>query len=140
MKDFIRQIKENYLSIISLFIAVVALIHNNLLYEKSETNRNIRTASFEILMKLGELQQKINTLHFDSTSKDSLIEEWGYIALIGDLSKLVPSPVPQKVEKLIVEWQSHYANVKNSDESLDVISNEIDATREAIITVIKGLN
>jgi len=140
MKDFFRQLKENYLSIFSLFIAVVALIHNNLLYEKSERNRNIRTASFEILMKLGELQQTVNTAYFDPTSKFSLIKGWGYIALIGDLSKLIPSPVPQKAEKLIGEWKSHYANIDNNDESLDVISNEIDATREAILNVITNLH
>lgn len=140
MKNFIKQFKENYLAIISLFIAVVALIHNNLLYEKSEKNRNIRTASFEILMKLGELQQKINMSHFDPSSKDSLIEEWGYIALIGDLSKLVPSPVPQKAEKLIEAWKSNYTTIKDNDKSLDAISNEIDATREAILNVIADLN
>ncbi len=140
MKNFTTQVKENYLSIISLFIAIIALIHNNLLYEKSEINRNVRMASFEILMKLGQLQQEINHLHFDSSfSKNSLITEWGYIALIGDLSHLVPDPVPQKVYQLIADWKIHSSKIKENEESLDLISQNIDSTRAAIIEVITNL-
>lgn len=139
MKDFIRQLKENYLAIISLLIAVIALIHNKRLYERSETNRNTRTASFEILMKLGELQQEVNLLVFAPESKGVPINAWGYVALIGDLSKLVPAPVPQKVDQMIQVWKENYAKIKENENSADVISQSIDEAREAVIQVITHL-
>jgi hypothetical protein len=140
MSDFFRQIKENYLSIISLFIAIIALFHNARLYEKSEINRNTRTAAFEILMKLGELQQEVNQLHYDPMDKHSLIHAWGFIALIGDLSKLIPDPVPQTAQKLLDVWNQNYKKVKESEESVTAISDAIDATRSAVINVITHLS
>jgi hypothetical protein len=140
MANLLEQLKRNYLSIISLFIAVIALIHNTHLYVQSEINRNVRTASFEILMKLGELQQQVNLLHYDSSlPKNNLLASWGNIALIGDLSQLIPAPVPEKANALIAAWKANNEKIEG-EESADAISNQIDATRQAVIQVIRNLS
>lgn len=140
MKGFIKQLKENYLSIISLLIAVVALVHNNRLYEKAEANRNTRAASFEILMKLGQLQQEVNRLHFESYSEATVIAAWGNIALIADLSELMPAPVPEKAQTLLATWNANQPQLKESRESVETLSQDIDSMRTTIIDVIRQLH
>lgn len=137
---FIQQFKENYLSIFSLFIAIAALFHNTRLYEKAESNRNIRMASFEVLMKLGQLQQVVNKIHYiQKDDQDLLLEGWGYIALIADLSRLIPQPVPNVTDHLIKVWKADVDHLKN-DQEVDAISQEIDETRKAILEVIQNLD
>jgi hypothetical protein len=134
-----QQLKENCIAIISLVIAIVALYHNEKLYEKSEHNRNIRIAAFEVLMRLGELQQLVNTLNFDKASSSNvLMQGWGHIALIGDLSKLIPEPVPKAADGLIKSWKENHDKIKD-EASADVISNKIDLTRQAVVAVISKL-
>lgn len=140
MRSFIKQVRENYLSIISLLIAVLALIHNNRLYEKAEANRNTRAASFEILMKLGQLQQEVNRLHFESYTEATVIAAWGNLSLIEDLAELMPSPVPEKAKALLVVWNDNLTKVKDSNESVEKVSQSIDNTRTAILEVIRNLH
>jgi HEAT repeat protein len=135
-----QQLRENCIAIISLVVAIAALYHNEKLYEKSEYNRNVRIAAFEVLMRLGELQQIVNTLHYDTkaSSPNTLMQGWGHIALIGDLSKLIPQPVPQAAEGLIKAWKQNQAELKQEG-SADAVSSQIDSTRQAVLAVISKL-
>ncbi len=53
----LEQIKNNLLAVISLFVAFSALGYNTWRNEQTEYNRNIRTAGFEMLLHIGELQR-----------------------------------------------------------------------------------
>ena len=83
-QSFGQQIHNNTVALISLFVAVMALFQNTWREDVTERNRNIRTASFEVLKNLGELQQKVNQIHFQqNNAQDQLLNGWGNIALIG---------------------------------------------------------
>lgn len=136
-----QQFHDNFIAIVSLLVAIFALYHTSKLYEKAEINRNIRTAGFEVLMHLGELQQIVNTVHYDKqASQNTILTAWGHIALIGDLSRLMPQPVPSTADKLINAWKENYDKIKDSEESSDAVSNAIDATRQAVVDVISHLS
>lgn len=139
-KTFFLQLKENEVGIISLIVAIVALFTSLWLYEKSETNRNIRIASFEVLMQLGQLQQVVNTIHYQKeNSFDTLSLGWGHVALIGDLSSLIPTPVPESTQKLIVAWKQNLDSIRDNEDSAAKISEEIDSTRKEILHVLATL-
>jgi HEAT repeat protein len=135
-----QQIRDNFIAIISLMIAILALYHNEKLYEKSELNRNVRIAAFEVLMRLGELQQVVNNIHYDkTTSPNDRLLGWGQISLIGDLSHLIPDPVPKAAERLIEAWKENHGKIKE-EASADAVSNEIDLTRQAVLEILSKLD
>ena len=67
--SIIDQLRRNAGAVISLVIAVSSLRYNTWRTEKTEDNRNQRFAAFEILLKLGELQQVVFHHHYDKTSQ-----------------------------------------------------------------------
>ena len=69
---FKQQVQRNAVALISVFIAVSSLSYNTWRNEKSEYNRNLRMASFELLLKLGELRELVYHLHYD---KDAVGED-----------------------------------------------------------------
>ena len=60
----INQLKRNTVALVSIIIAVSSLSYNTWRNEKTEENRNQRFASFEVLLKLNELQQVIFHSHY----------------------------------------------------------------------------
>jgi len=139
MSTIKQQIRENIIAIISLIVAIAALYHNERLYELSERNRNIRLAAFEVLMHLGELQQVVNSIHYnDQSLPNAIMLGWGHVALIGDLSTLIPAPVPKAVQELILAWKQYNDQIKE-ESAADAISDHINQTREAILKAILQL-
>ena len=135
-----NQFKNNEVGIISLVIAIIALFHTTWLYNHSEKNRNIRVASFEVLLHLGELQQVVNTIHYQhNTSIDIISQGWGHLSLIGDLSMLIPHPVPDDSKELINAWKQNLDKLSDSEESATQISDKIDKLRQAIVKIITNL-
>lgn len=135
-----EQIKHNFLAIISLTIAVIALVYSTWRDEQTEKNLNIRMASFELLKCLGQLQTIVNLSHFDSSNSmaDPFLG-WGYVVLVSDLGELMPRPIPEETAKLKVVWQEEWQKIKSDRESVNRVSEQIDASREAIIAVIRKL-
>jgi hypothetical protein len=134
------QIKNNLIAIISLIIAITALSYNTWRNEHTERNRNIRTAAFEVLKELGELQVVINYSHYQ---RDGVVGNpylgWGYIAYINDLSQLLPSPIPNKVKTLTEVWRGNWSDIKSNETAIDKISKEIDNSRESVLEIIRQL-
>ena len=69
MKDaknsILEQLRRNTVAVISLVVAISSLSYNTWRNEATEENRNLRVAAFEILLKLGELQQVVFHSHYD---------------------------------------------------------------------------
>lgn len=139
MSNVLHQIRDNLIALVSLAIAIIALYHNERLYQKSEYNRNVRTAAFEVLIHLGELQQVVNAIHYNhSANQQLLMQGWGHIALISDLAQLISNPVPTASSGLLMAWKENVESLKETS-SADSVSQQIDATRQSILTVIKEL-
>ena len=67
---FVKQLQRNTVALISILIAVSSLSYNTWRNEKTETNRNQRVAAFEILLKLGELQQVVFHHYYDKDTRE----------------------------------------------------------------------
>lgn len=143
-RGFMQKIADNSLALISLVIAITALTYNSWRADTSEVNRNIRFASFELVKELGKLQNLTNQLHYslqiDSTMRDvSLINGWGHIALIEDLSALLPIAIERQADSLKIKWGQGNLKLGLDDEAEKSISSAIEATREATRELLRSL-
>lgn len=139
-KTIYTQFKENVLAIMALIVASTALGYNTWRNEKTEANRTTRVAAFEVLKDLGELQVIVNYSFYkvDNPKQDPMLG-WGYIALIGDLSETLPSPVHEQVNKLVEVWKNNWSSLTSNEESADKITEQINNTRAAVRDQLRQL-
>ena len=136
-----QQVRSNAVALISLAVALTALGYNTWRNERTEHNRNIRVAAFEVLTQLGELQVIVNSAFYaKEANRMDPMTGWGRVALITDLSQLLPAPAPHRAEELHRVWQANWQNITDSDESVERVTNEIDQSREAIRDVLRQLH
>ena len=82
-----QQIRSNAVALISLAVALSSLGYNTWRNERTEHNRNIRTATFEILTKLAELERVVFLAQYDhDAASGSPRTGWTYVLVIRDLS------------------------------------------------------
>ncbi len=135
-----NQIKNNFIALLSLAIAISALYYNTWRNEQTEKNRNTRTAAFEVLKELGDLQVVINYGHYQPNSMmGNSYLGWSHVARISDLSQLLPSPIPTQVKMLIDVWGNNWTKIKTNEEAVDKVSKEIDHSRESVLAVLRQL-
>lgn len=139
-KTLRQQLKTHSVAIISLFVAIAALLYTGWREETTERNRTLRTAGFEVLKNLGQLQIVVNNAYYNKdTSKGNIFLGWGYIALIGDISQLLPEPVPTQCAKLVHEWAEDVEMLQSDEKAVDSITTEIDNCRSEVLHSIKTL-
>jgi hypothetical protein len=135
-----RQLRANAVALISLVVALSSLGYNTWRNEKTEENRSIRVAGFEVLKHLGELQLVVNFAFFAKEKQlGHPMAGWGRVALISDLSQVLPAPAPQRAEQLHRVWQANWEQIADDEASVDRITAEIDRTREAIREILRRL-
>lgn len=135
------QLANNAVAIVSLLIAISTLLYSTWRSETTERNFNVRSAAFEVLQNLGQLQVIVNYLHYepDHPMGNTLLG-WGRIALIGDLAELLPPPIPSHAHSLVEKWGENWNKLKDSEELTQEISQSIDDTRASIVKVLKELH
>jgi hypothetical protein len=135
-----QQLRANAVALISLVVALSSLGYNTWRNEQTEENRSVRIAAFEVLKHLGELQLVVNFAYF---AKDEQFGHpmagWGRVALISDLSQVLPEPAPQRAEQLREVWQANWQQIHDDEPSVDRITAEIDQTRETIRQIVHQL-
>jgi hypothetical protein len=136
-----EQIRRNFVALISLVIAVSSLSYTSWRHEQTEENHNSRTAAFEALLKLGELQQLVFHRHYDKElDKGNPRAGWAYVLTIQDLSSLLPPPATESADELIKIWGDHWQGLGSNQESADAITNAIDNTRNNTLELLQSLN
>lgn len=134
------QLKDHAIAIISLVIAIIALLYTSWREELTEKNRTLRLAGFEVLKNLGELQIVVNLNYYlPENMQTNPYLGWGHIALIDDLSQLLPQPVPETADKLVKTWRENWEEIKTSEAAVHAISNEIDTSRNVVLKSIQSL-
>jgi hypothetical protein len=131
-----EQLQKDVVALISLTVAVIALLYTGWREETSEKHRNIRVAGFEVLKNLGELQVVVNETYYE---KGSAFLGWGHIALISDLSQLLPKPVPDEIKKLIDVWGQDWGQLKENESAVNQVTDRINQSREVVLKTIKRL-
>jgi hypothetical protein len=141
MSTLRQQLRNNAVALISLVVALGSLGYNTWRNERTEHNRNIRTATFELLSKLAELERVVFLAQYDRDgSAGSPRTGWTYVLLIRDLSAVVPAPVPARAAELQKSWGENWGGLGKDDESsVNKIDDAIDRLREASLTTIKSL-
>jgi len=140
--SFKEQVRRNSVALISLFVAVSSLSYNTWRNERSEYNRNQRVSSFEVLLKLGELQQLVFHSHYDRDSDDKGNPRtgWAIVLTIQDLSTVLESPLPDSAKELVAVWGSQWSQLGDSQDSADAILSGIEKVRADTLALLGDLD
>lgn len=98
----LEQLRNHFVAILSLAVALAGLGYNTWRNERTEENRNIRVASCEMLKTVGELQLIVDYARFRKGQRmgDPTLG-WGKVLFLRDLAQVVPEPVPERTEQLL---------------------------------------
>ena len=144
-----QQVQRNIVALISLFIAVSSLSYNTWRNEKTERNRNLRQASFELLLKLGEFRELVYHLEYDRAVVERTAERTGWVTVfvIRDLASVLDEPVPAAAGSLYESWGEHWgglaargADGKLVGKSRNAIEAEIDHLRDMTLAMLQELD
>lgn len=148
-ETFKQQVQRNLVALISVFIAVSSLSYNTWRNEKSELNRNLRQASFEVLLELGEMRELVYHLEYDREVIDRSAERTGWVTVfvIRDLASVLEDPVPAAADSLYQAWSEHWDGLAERDSegrligtSRHAIEAEIDGLRDITLAMLQGLD
>jgi len=140
--SFISQLRRNAVALISIVIAVSSLSYNTWRNEKTEDNRNQRFAAFEILLKLGELQQVVFHHHYDmdKTDKGNPRTGWTYVLTVRDLSRVLNPPLPGTADRLLTIWGENWEGLDENIAQVDSIMAGIDEMRGETLHLLESLD
>jgi hypothetical protein len=141
MPDMREQLHNNLVALISLVIALSALGYNTWRNERTEQNRNIRAAGFELLTEIGSLQQIIFYAHFtEADQRGDPRMGWADMLTINDLAALMPAPVIRDAGELRTVWEADSAGLATDDEAFRRIDEAIDALRQDTLGALRALD
>jgi len=137
----IDQLRRNAVALISLVIAVSSLSYNTWRNEKTEDNRNQRFAAFEILLKLGDLQQVVFHHHYDKDDSDKGNPRtgWSYVLTVRDLTRVLSPPLPAAADKLLATWSENWEGLGENTTNVDLIMESIDKMRGETLHLLDSL-
>ncbi len=134
------QLRRNLVAIVSLSVALSGLAYNTWRNEQSELNSNVRTAGFEILVKVGELQQVVFFSHYAANAErgDPRLG-WSHVLTIHDLSQVMPAPVPAAADNLRQVWQRQWEALGRTPGSVEALNRALDDYRVAVLDSLRAL-
>ena len=140
-KDLARRIKTYYITaIFSLVFAVMGFSYNLWRMKVNEKNSTIRTASFEVLRVLGELEQNIYAAHYDQdTIRGNARIGWVKVGLIHDLSVLISPAVTEEALELKRYWGKVWDDLPDDNAVANKLVENIDAIRAEIRLTIEDI-
>ena len=136
-----QQLRDNAVALISLVVALSSLAYNTWRNERTEHNRNVRTAAFEVLTKLAELERVVFLAQYDrDVAGGNPRTGWTYVLVIADLSAVVPAPVPAQAAELQRVWRGNWESLGKEDETaVDHIDDAIKKLRETTLGTLRSL-
>ena len=135
------QLRNNAVAIISLVVALTSFSYMAWRNERTEHNRTIRQASFQLLGSLGEMQQVVYHAHYDhDAAHGNPRTGWVYVQTIADFSASMPPPVARCSADLLVTWRDHWEGLGVRDADAETISDSIDRCRATVVGALKALN
>lgn len=126
--------------IFSLVFTLLGFSYNVWRMEASETNNNIRTACFEVLIELAELEQLVYAAHYDKNSLEGNPRKgWVKIGLINDLSSLTNHKVAKQSAALKQSWMANWQKMTSNNTSAQAIVASADNVRSEIKMLLQEL-
>ena len=141
MSTIREQLRNNTVALISLVVAVGSLGYNTWRNERTEHNRNVRTATFELLTKLAELERVVYLAQYDhDASGGNPRIGWTYVLVIRDLAAVVPPPVPAKAAELQRVWGENWEGLgRDNESSVNRIDDAIGDLRGTSLGMLRAL-
>lgn len=128
-------------AVFSMLFALVGFSYNVWRMEISEYNNNVRSASFELLLQLSELESIIYAAHYDQdVIQGSPRKGWIKVNLIADLSVVTEPDIQTAAEALKVDWQLNWESVASDENSAMQVVAKIDDTRLKVRQLLVSLN
>ncbi len=144
MKTSIKeQFRRNTVALISLAVAITSLGYNTWRNEHSEFNRNQRQASFEILLKLGELQELVFHSIYDPDfiNAGNARTGWALVLTIRDLTQVIEGDVVQRGSDLHTTWGDHWQGIDTQNrDSEKAVNDAISALRNSTLEKLAELD
>ena len=136
-----EQLRNNAVALTSLLIALISLGYNTWRNERTEHNRNIRAAAFEILTKLAEFERIVFLAHYDRDRMSGNPRTgWTYVIVINDLAQVMPGTVQPRATALRDTWRGNWEDLSNDgDVAIDRIDQDITKLREATLGTLRSL-
>lgn len=129
------------MSIFSVVFALMGFSYNTWRMEVSEENNNVRTAAFEVLEHLGELEHIILTAYYDGDEiSGNPRKGWVEVGLVVDLSALISTDVEATAQRLKTDWAESWHLMTTEEQVVTSLVNKIDETRMAIKMVLKEMS
>jgi hypothetical protein len=137
---FVEQLRRNAVALISLVVAISSLSYNTWRNKATEDNRNQRVAAFEILLKLGELQQVVFHVHYDKDfDRGNPRIGWAYMLTINALAQLLPDAMQAATSRLLQAWGENRESLADSTASLEIVMLALDDTRNQTLVLLHSL-
>lgn len=136
-----KQIRNYQVAVIaSLLFALLGFSYNVWRMEVTEENANTRTACFEMLLVLSELEQLVYSAHYDKNIiEGSPRKGWVKVGLSVDLSVLTTKKVKDSALKLKETWSTHWETINNDEQSVNAIVFSIENSRSEIKLLLQDL-
>jgi hypothetical protein len=136
-----EQLRSNAVALTSLLIALTSLGYNTWRNERTEHNRNIRAAAFEILTKLAEFERVVFLAHYDrDKSSGNPRVGWTYVIVIDDLAAVVAGTVGPRAHDLRTIWAQNWEHLEDDDDTaVDRIDDGITKLRTAALETLHSL-
>ncbi len=127
-------------SVFSMVFAVLGFGYNAWRMEITEDNSNIRTAAFEVLTELSEMQQMIYAAHYDKDLQEGSPRKiWVKVGLIVDLSGLISAQVETEAMQLESVWSESWQQLNSDETKALALVSQIDSVRNEIKMTLKNL-
>lgn len=141
MKNLCGQVRSNAIALISLLLALTSVTYGTWRDERTERNRNIRSATFQILTKLADFERIVFLAHYDRDKANGNPRiGWTDVIVIHDLSTVAPAPLESKASKLTEVWRNNWERLDSEDEtSVEHIESAVEDLRLATLTTLRSL-
>ena len=136
------QIRSNALALISLGVALISVSYNTWRNERTEHNRNVRAATFQILTKLADFERVVFLAQYDrDRAQGNPRIGWTDVIVIHDLASVAPAPLEPKAVRLREIWRANWEHLGEDDESsVDRIEAAVEELRQAALNALRGLS
>jgi hypothetical protein len=141
LKNLCKQARGHAIALISLLLALTSITYGTWRDERTERNRNIRSATFEILSKLADFERIVFLAHYDRDHANGNPRiGWTDVIVIHDLAIVAPAPLESKATKLTEVWRNNWEQLDSEDDvAVEHIEAAVEDLRLATLTTLHSL-
>ncbi|WOT04192.1 hypothetical protein [Shewanella youngdeokensis] len=127
-------------AVFSMLFALIGFSYNVWRMEITEHNNNVRSAGFELLLQLSELESIIYAAHYDqNVIEGSPRKGWVKVNLIADLSVVTNTQIQTAAEALKTSWQHNWPHITDDEPRVTAMVAQIDNTRLKVRQLLSTL-